>query len=155
MDVCNVIQAPVVVARCSQRAPWTGAPSMVSTRVSSSHRTLCFRTSIHLYRRQAKWYAARNSTWPLRAATRWPMMTQDAVQFSGAFFVGSVRDSNACFTGRQVTPLPSYPSTRPWKRAGKKVSHSTSSTMTKASPIPGVTLCTNYHSCWSYFCSLA
>ena len=57
------------------------------------------------------------------------------------------------FTGRCVTPLPDVPSPRPWKRDGIKASHSASSTKPKASLVSGVTRCTNYHSCWSDFCS--
>ena len=45
------------------------------------------------------------------------MITQDAVQFSGAVFFRSGRASPACFMGRQVSPFPRVPSPRPWMRA--------------------------------------
>ena len=80
-------------------------------------------------------------------------MTQDAIQVSGAVFVESVRASPYFFTGRHVTSLLGVTSTRPWKRAGKKVSCSASSTSPKVSPMPGVTRYTNTHSCWCDFCS--
>ena len=84
--------------------------------------------------------------WPLSAATRCPVMTQDAVYFSGAVSVGYGRASCACFTARRETPLSDAPSTNPSKRAGNKVSHKAFSTGTKASPIPGVTRSTIAHS---------
>ena len=142
---------PVFVACHSRRAPWTGAPDMVSARSSSSSRTLRLRTAVRPSRRQAKWSAVRKSSWPLSATTRRPVMKQDAAQLSGAVFVGSCRNSPACFSGRRVTLLPGAPSPKPWKRAGKKFSYSASSTETKASPMLGVTRCTNAHSCWSDF----
>ena len=128
---------------------------MVAVRSSSAHYALRLRTAVHPYWRQAKWSAVRNSTWPLSAATRCPVMTQDAVQFSGAVSVGYGRDSPAYFTGRRVTPLYGPPSPNPSKRAGKKVSRRAFSIGPKASPIPGVTRCTNAHSCWSDFYSTA
>ena len=67
------------------------------------------------------------------------MVTQDAVQFLGAVFVGSGRASPAYFTGRRLTPLPGAPSTNPWNRVSKKVSCSAFSTGLKASHMPGVT----------------
>ena len=67
-------------------------------------------------------------------------MTQDAVQFSGAVFIGSDRASTDCFNGRHVNPLPDVTSHSTWKRASKKVLRSTSSIGPKASPMPGVTL---------------
>ena len=80
-------------------------------------------------------------------------MTQDAVQFSGAVIVVYGRDSPACFSGRQVTPLYGALSPNPSKRDGKKVSCSAFSTGLKVSSMTGVTRCMNSHSCWSDFCS--
>ena len=135
---------------------------MVSVRSSSNRWALLwalrwalrFQTAVYLFQRQAEWSADLNSTWTLSAATRCPMMTQDAVHFSGAVSVGSRRASTACFTGRQVNSFSGAPSTNPLKIAGKKVSRSGFSTGPKASPIPGVTCCRNTPSCWSGFCSL-
>ena len=57
----------------------------------------------------------------LSAATKCPMITEDAVQFSGAVFFGSGRASPACFTGTRVTLLPGALYNNPWNRAGNKV----------------------------------
>ena len=128
---------------------------MVTPRASSTCRALRFRTSVRTSWRQSKWSAVQNSTWPLSDVTRYPLMTQDAAQFSGAVIFGSGRASPACFTGRRVTPLSGAPPPNPLKRAGKTVSRRALSTGPKALHMPGVTLCTNVHSCWSDFCSLA
>ena len=154
-DGCTGSHAPVFVAHHSQRAHWTGDPAKVSARASSASKTPRFRTAVFPSWRQADWSAVRISSWPLSAATRCPVMTQDAVQFSGSVFVVSGRASPACFTGRRVTPLPGVPYPWPWKRAGIRVYCSTCSTGPKLSPMPGGTRCTDAHSCWSDFCSTA
>ena len=153
MDGCTVSDAPVFVICRSWRAPWTGGPAKVSDRSSSTSKTIRFRITVLPFRRQAEWSAVWNSSCPLSAATRCPVMTQDAVHFSGAIFFGSGRCSPACFNARCVTPLPGAPSPRPWERVVNKVYCSAYSTGPKASPMPGVTRCKNAHSCWSYFCS--
>ena len=133
--------------------PW-GA-SRVSARASSAFRALCFHTAILPSQRQAKWSFVLNYSWTLIAVTRCPVMTQDAIQFSGAFFVGSVRAMPACFTGRRVTPLPGVPSPRAWKRSGTKASCRAYFAGAKAFPMSGVTRCMNAHYCLSDFCSTA
>ena len=150
LDSCNVSHAPVFVARLSQRAPWTGGPARVSSRASSSLRTLRFCTAVLTLRIQAEWSTVQGNSWPLRAAKKCPVMTQDVVQ---AVFVISGRFSTACFTGICVTPLPGIPSPRPWMRTGMKLSRSACSAKPKESLIIGVTRCTNTHSFWSDFCS--
>ena len=87
--------------------------------------------------------------------TRRPVRTQDTVQLSRAVRVRPGRASPACFTGRRVIALPGDPSPTPSNSAGKNAVAIYSSTGPKASPIPGVTRCTNAHSCWSDFCSPA
>ena len=126
---------------------------MVATRASSSRCALRRQTAFRPSRMHAEWSAVRNSTWPLIAATRCHLMTQDTVQFSGAASFGYGKASPACFTDRQVTPRSDATSHNTSKITGKNVSHSDLSTGPKASPMPGVTLCTNAHSCWSDFCS--
>ena len=148
MEGCTVSHTPVFVTCRIQWVPWTGAPTKVSSWDSFAIRTLS--TNVLPSRRKAERSSVRNSSWTMSAAMRCPVMTQDAVQFSGAVFTGSGRAGPACFTGRRVTPLPSVPSPRPWKRLGVKVS-----TGLKASLMPEVTRYTNYHSCWSDFCSPA
>ena len=146
VDGCTVSQAPVFVARRRRCVPWTGAAAMVKVRASSDRCALRFRTTVRPSWRQAKWSAVYNPTWPLRAMTRCPVMTQDAVQFSGAVSVGSGRPSPAFFTDRRVTPLYGYPSHNLSKICDKKVSRSAFSTRLKASPMSGATFCTNAHS---------
>ena len=155
MDSCTISHAPVCVARHSQRAPFTGAPSRVSARASSASRTLRFRTAVLPSWRQTEWSAVRNSSWPLSAGTRCPVVTQDAVQFSGDILVGSWSSSPACFTGRHVITLPGVPSPRPWNRAVMKASRSACTVGPKASPMSGVTRFTDSQYCWSDFCSHA
>ena len=128
---------------------------MVASRASSAGCALCFQTFVRPYWRQAEWSSIRNSTCPLSATMRRPVMTHVVVQFSGTVFVRYGRASPACFTDRQVTLIPGDPSPSPLNRTGKKVSCSSFSTVPKASLMPGVTRCTNDHSCWSDFCSLA
>ena len=79
-----------------------------------------FRTSVRPFWRQTDWFAVQKSTCPMSAATRWPVMTQDAIQFSGAVFVGSGRSIPACFTIRRVTPLPVPPLPGPRKGPARK-----------------------------------
>ena len=155
VESCTVSQAPFFVACCSQRDCKTGFPSSAAVISSSSSRCPCLPTSVRPSRRQAKWSAVRNSTCPLSAATKFPVMTQDAVQFSGAVWGGSGRASLACLTGRRVTPRSGTPSCSHSNNAGKKVSFNAFFFGPKESPTPGVTRCTNAHSCWSDFCSPA
>ena len=155
MDGCTVPHAPGFVARCSWHVPWTNLPARVSARASSALRMLRFCTAVLSYWRQAEWYAVWTSSWPLSAATICPMMSQEAVQFSEAFLVILGRARNACFTGRRVTPLPGVSSPRTWKRAGMKAPPSACSTGPKASPMLGMTFCTNAPYCWSDFYSTA
>ena len=115
--------------------------------------TFCQQTAAHPSQRQAPWSAIRNGTWPLSADTRFPVMIQDTCQFSGAVRVGSGRAIPACLNGRRVIALPSTPSPTPSNSDRRNAFAIPSSTGTNASPIPGVTRCTNAHSFWSYFCS--
>ena len=143
MDGCTVSHAPVSVVRHNQRAPWNRYLARVSARASSSRRTLRFRTAVLPSRRQTEWSAVRISSCPLSTVTRCTVMTQDDVKLSGAVFVRSGRYRPACFTGRRVTPLPSFPYPSPTKRSRIKASCSACSTGPKASPMLGVTRCTN------------
>ena len=115
---CNVIQSPVFVARCSRHARWTGGPSSVVVSASSARRWTFCRTAVQPSRRLAEWSAIRNSTWHLSAATRCPVMTQDAVQFSGAVWVGLVRANPACLTVRRGPPLCGTPLPSPSNNIG-------------------------------------
>ena len=153
VDGCTVIQDPVFFARHIRRAPWTEAPAMVAAGASSARWALRLQTDVHPSWRQAKWSDVQNSTWPLSAATRCPVMNQDAVQFSGAVRIGSGRAGPRCFTGRRATPLSGAPSPNHLKITSKKVSCSAFSTISKLSPMLGVTCCTNVHSYWSDFFS--
>ena len=153
VDGCMFSQAPVFFARCSQRVCETGAPSSAAVRASSACRFPLCQTTVRTSWRQAKWSSVRNPTWTLSAATKCPVTTQDAVQFSGAVWVGLLRANTACLTGRRVNPHSVIPSRSPSNNANTKVSFSAVSTGTKASPTPGSTRCTNAHSCWSDFCS--
>ena len=89
------------------------------------------------------------------AATRCPVMTQNAVQFSGEVWDGSGRANPECLTGTLVTPLSGTPSPSYLNNAGTKVSLSSFSTGPKTLQMPGVTRCTNAHSFWSDFSSPA
>ena len=155
VDVCNVIQSPVFVARLSRCFCWTGALAIFAAKASSVSCALRRQTAVRPSRRQAEWSAVRNPTWPLSAATRCPVTKQDAVQFSGTVFIESIRASLAYFTGRRVNLCSSEPYHSPSKRAGKKVSCSAFSTRPKALPIRRVASCKNYHSCWNDFCGPA
>ena len=105
VEGCTVNQAPVFVYRRIQRAHCTRAPYIVAASVSSARFWPRRRTAVRPSRRQAEWSTVRNSTWPLSAATRCPVMTQDAIQFSWAVWDGSGRENPACLTGRWVTPV--------------------------------------------------
>ena len=63
--------------------------------------------------------------------------------------IWSGRASPACFTVRRVIALLGAPYPTHWKSSGMKAVLISSSTGRKTSPIPGVTRCTNAHSCWS------
>ena len=155
MDGCTVSQAPVFVSRCSQRACKTVPPSSAAISAFSACRYPLRRTAVRPSWRQVEWSAVRNSNWPLSAATRCPVITQDAVQFSGAVWEGSGSANPACLNGRRVTPRSGTPLPSPSNNAGTKVSFRAVSPGQKASMIPGVTHCKNDHSCWSDFCSSA
>ena len=153
VDGCTVSQAPIFVARRSWRACNTRNPSSAAVRASSARRWTLLQTVVHPSWRQANWSAVRNSTWPRSAATRCPVTTQDAVQFSRSVCEGSGRANHACLTVRRVTPCSGTPSRSPSNNSGLKVYCSAASTSPKASSTPGVTHCTNAHYCWSDFCS--
>ena len=153
VDGCTVSQAPVFVAPHRRRAFKTGGPSSAAVRASSARICPRLLTSVQSSRRQAEWSAVRNSTWPLSAATKCSVITQGAVQFSGAIWEGLGRASPACLTGRWVTPRPGTPYRRPSNNAGTKVSFTASSTGPNDSSTTGVTLFTKSHSCWRDFCS--
>ena len=146
LDGCTVRQELVFVARYSHCAPWNASPEMVAIRASSARWALCFLTAVRPSWMQAKLSAVRKSTWPLSAATRCPLMTQESVQFSGDVSVRSVRASSECFVDRRVPPLPGSPSPNPLNRSGKKVSRSVFLTGPKASTMPRLTRYTNAHS---------
>ena len=139
------------VARHIRCATWTRATTRVSARASSDRCALWFLTPLPSLIHSA-WYAYLRSFSPLCAATRYPMITQDVIYFSGGIFVGSLRSRPACFTGSWVTPCPRVLSPTPWKRSGMNVSLRATSTGPKASHICGVTHCMNTHSCWSNLC---
>ena len=86
VDRFTISHDPVFVACCSLQAPWTVDPTKVFARASSARRMLRFLTTVLPSRRKAEWSDVRNSYWHLSAATRCPVMTQDAVQFSRDFF---------------------------------------------------------------------
>ena len=131
VDGCTVSQAPFFVAHHSGYACKTGEPSSAAVRASSARCCPRRLTTVQPSRRQAEWSAIRKSTCPLSHATKFTVMTQDAIQFSGAVWEGSVRANPACFTGRQVTPFSSTPSHSPSKNADTKVSFKAVSTSQK------------------------
>ena len=155
MYVCTISHAPVFMACYSQQAPWTGGAAKVSARASSASRLIRLRTAVLPSQSQAEWSAVRNSSWPLSAVMRCPVMKQDDVMLSGSVFVRSGRASPAYVIGRRVTSLPGVTSHRPWKRSDMRVYCSACSTRPKAYPMPGVTHCMNAHSCWNALCSPA
>ena len=155
MDGCTVSQAPVFVARRSRRVTTSVALEMVASSDTIAYATLFLLTTALPFQRQATWSAVRNVTWPLSVDTRCPVMKHDAFQLSGSVRVGSGRASPAYFTGRRVIALPGAPSPTLWKSSGMNAVLTSSSTGPKASPIPGVTRCTNAHSCWIDFYSPA
>ena len=113
-------------------------PPSAAVSASSAHRCLLRRTAVRTSQRWATWSAVRNFTWPLSAAMRCDVMTQDAVQFLEAGWDRSGRANPACLTDRRVTPLSGTPLPSPSNNAGTKVSFSAVSAGPKASPIPGV-----------------
>ena len=58
--------------------------SIVAVRASSIRICPRLRTAVQPSQRHAEWSAFQNSTWPLSDATKCTVITQDAVQFSGA-----------------------------------------------------------------------
>ena len=87
-DGFTVSHIPVFVTRRKWRATWTRAPARVSSSASSDHLVFRFCTSSLPSLRNAACSAVLNSSWPLSADMRCPVMTQDALQFSGAVSVG-------------------------------------------------------------------
>ena len=120
VDGFTVSQAPLFVARCSRRACRTGTPSSAAVSVSSACHCLLRLTAVRPSRRKAEWSILQNSTWPLNAAMRCPVMIKDVVQFLGAVWDGSVKDNPDCLTGRRVTPLSGTPSPSPSKKLRHK-----------------------------------
>ena len=155
VDGCTVRHAHVFITRCKRREIWIGAPISVSSSASSNRLALLFHTYSIPSIRYVAWSTILNSYYNLSAVTRFPVMTQDAVQFSGAVFVGYGNSRHTGFTGRLATPRPGVPSPTPWKRDSMNKSLSAFLTGQKASPMLEVTRCTNPHSCWSDFCSPA
>ena len=147
----TISHTTVFVTRRKQSETWPWEPAWVSARASIDRLEFLFCTSFIPSLRNMVWSAVLNSSWPLSDATRSPVTTYDAVQFSGTFSVGSRRARCACFTGRRVTPRSGIPSPTTWKRAVMKDTQSNFSTSLKASPVLGVTRCTNAHSFWGDF----
>ena len=135
----------VYCSACSTRLKAPRTPTKVFTRSSSNNRTLRFYISVLPSWRQAECSVVQNPSWPLSSVPRCPVMTHDAIKLSGPVFVRSGRASPKCFTGRWVTPFHGVPYPRPQKRAGMKFSRSACSTRLKASPMPGMSCCTNVH----------
>ena len=100
VDSCTVSHSPIFFTCQKQLATWTRAPARVSAIASSYRLAFRFRTYSLLSLINLVWSASLNSSWPMIAATRFPLMTQDAVHFSGAFSVGSGRVKPPCFSGR-------------------------------------------------------
>ena len=84
----TVSHIPVFVARRKWRENCTSAPSRVSASASSDHLALHFRNSSLPSLINAEWSTVLNSSCPLSAVDRCPVMTQDALKFSGAINVG-------------------------------------------------------------------
>ena len=154
VDRCTISHAPVFVVRLKRHETWTREPSRVSSSASYDRNTVLFLTYTLPYIMYAEWSSILNFSWPLSTATRCPLITQDALQFSRAVFVGSGRAKTACFIGKRVTPCPRVPSPTPCKKSGANVSRRAIYNGPKASPMYGVIHCTNSHSCWSDFLSL-
>ena len=107
---CTVRHAPVFFTCHKLCANWAGSLFRVPINAFSGCLAFCFHTSSLPSLRNLAWYAVLNSSWPLSGATRFPVMTHDDVQFSGAVIFRSVRARPACFTGRRVSPRPGIPS---------------------------------------------
>ena len=103
-----------------QRACWTRAPSSATLNAASACCTPLCLTASRSPLRHAVWSAVQNVVWPLRTEMMCPVMTQDAVQFSGAVSTGSGMASLACFTGRQVFSLVGSPPSVPKRDPGEK-----------------------------------
>ena len=74
---------PVKQVRLALTDPYQMAPEYwTESCVITRHLVAALRGQVE-FRRQAEWSAIQNSTWPLSAATRCLVMTQDSVQFSG------------------------------------------------------------------------
>ena len=97
VDICTVSHAPIFVTCRKRRVTWTAPPPRVSASASYGRRTFRFRASYLPSLTIVTWYAVLISSWPLSAAKRFPVMTQDAVKFSRAVSIRSRRDSPAYF----------------------------------------------------------
>ena len=118
INICNSSHYLVFVTRHKRRATWAGAPAGVSGIISSDRLVFHFLTSYLPSRINMACSDVLKSSCPLISSTRFTVMTQDNVQFSGAVSVRSGRSRPACFTGRRVNPYPKIPSHVPWKRSG-------------------------------------
>ena len=84
VDDCTVSHDPVFISRHKWRETWNGAPSRFFASSSSDRKVFLFLTYSIPSLMQAAWSLVLNSSWPLSTATRCTVITQDAVQFSGA-----------------------------------------------------------------------
>ena len=120
LDGCTVIHAPIFVTRHKRHAIWTGATAKVSISASSNPLAFRFLAPSLLFLRNETRSAFLNSSCPLSALTRCPVMTQDAVQYLGDVSVGSGRARPAYFIGRWMTCRPGIISCMSWKSASMK-----------------------------------
>ena len=106
VEGCTISHSLVFVTRLNRRATLTRALARVSTSASSDLLTFRFHTSSLHSLIGYLWSTVLNSSWPLSAAVIFPVMTQESVQFSVSFSVGSGRSILSCFNGRRVAPAP-------------------------------------------------
>ena len=95
-----------------------------------------------------KWYLDLKSAILWSAATRWPVLTQDAVQLSLGVWVGLGRSIPDWLIGIAVMFLPGILDVSPWKRAMRNVSCSSSYTSWNVIPMSEVMRCKKAHSWW-------
>ena len=103
---CTVRHAPVFFTCHKLCANWAGSLFRVPINAFSGCLAFCFHTSSLPSLRNLAWYAVLNSSWPLSGATRFPVMTHDDVQFSGAVIFRAGGHPPASETGGSGPPRP-------------------------------------------------
>ena len=145
------IQAPDFLPRCIRLASVSDSFPAILSNARMVMRLLRIQISPLPSFNSIAWFPDKNSIPPCREATKWVVKTQDDVQFSGAYRVGSGSTVPAWFMRSRLTRHPGVCFSTPWNNTGRNYLRRASSNNWNFPPTPWVMRFTKYHSYCSEF----